>query len=182
MKLARIVIVLFLAAGIGFAIFGLMVRRAVTLEEVTPSEAMQRFEDARAGFGSAVPLVSVDEAGRPVRSDVDTDGASGAGRMEGAGGSDSAAGATSGAGSAGRAAPKRLHILVYRAEDERLAQAEVPFWFFKLKGPVVRLALRETDFDLGRLGLTPGELERLGPRLVLDETRANGDRVLVWTR
>ena len=32
-----------------------------------------------------------------------------------------------------------------------------------------------------RLGVTPADLERHGPGVVLDETRANGDRLLVWT-
>jgi hypothetical protein len=157
MRPVRTVLVFLLAAGLGLAIFGVMVRRAVTLEEMAPADAGHRFEAVRAGFGSAVPLVTLDAGGRPVRTAADSTAAT-------------------------RPAPEHLYVLVYRAREERLARAEVPFWFFKLKGPAVRLALRETDFDLDRLGLTPGELERLGPRLVFEETKPDGDRVLVWTR
>jgi hypothetical protein len=59
--------------------------------------------------------------------------------------------------------------------------AEVPFWFFRLKGPAAHLALRDTGFDLERLGLTPADLSRHGPSIVIDSSRDNADRLLVWT-
>jgi hypothetical protein len=165
MRFVHALLILLLAAGLGLAVFAVMARRAVTLDEAAPAEAARRFEEVRGGFGPAVPLVTLDEAGRPVR------------RLPGVAGRPGRPGAEPDG-----PAPQRLHLLVYRAKDGRLARAEVPFWFFELKGPVVRFALRDTDFDLDRLGITPGELERLGPSLVFEETRANGDRVLVWTR
>jgi hypothetical protein len=60
-------------------------------------------------------------------------------------------------------------------------RANVPFWFFKLKGPAIQLVLRGTEIDLKKLGVTAADLESHGPGLVLDEIRSNGDRVLVWT-
>ena len=77
--------------------------------------------------------------------------------------------------------PTRLRVLAYRAPERRLVQAEVPFWFLKLKGPAVRYALRGTGLDLERLGVSPADLERYGVCLILDEARANGDRLVVWT-
>lgn len=44
------------------------------------------------------------------------------------------------------------------------------------------LVWRSTEVELRDLGLTPGELARYGPAVVIEETRANGDRVLIWTR
>jgi hypothetical protein len=41
-------------------------------------------------------------------------------------------------------------------------------------------ALRGSGFDLDRLGLTPGDLARQGRGIILDETFAGGDRLLVW--
>jgi hypothetical protein len=72
-------------------------------------------------------------------------------------------------------------VLAHLASEGGLVRAEVPLWFLKLKGPVVRPALRGTGLDPGDLGLTVDELERLGRALLLDTTRPNGDRVLVWT-
>ena len=61
--------------------------------------------------------------------------------------------------------------------EQRLVHAIVPFWFLKMKGPAVQYALRDTGVDLKRLGVTPGDLEQYGAGVVLDEARANGDRL-----
>jgi hypothetical protein len=50
-----------------------------------------------------------------------------------------------------------------------------------LKGPAIQFALRGTEIDLKELGVSAADLESHGPGLVLDETSANGDRLLVWT-
>jgi hypothetical protein len=78
-------------------------------------------------------------------------------------------------------APSQLHALAYHASNRRLVRADVPFWFLKAKGPAVQYSLRGTGLDLQRLGVTPGDLQRYGPSFVLDETRTNGERLLVWT-
>jgi len=75
---------------------------------------------------------------------------------------------------------ERLRILVYQVQQERLVQADVPFWFVALKGPALQYAVRDTGVDLDRLGVTAADLRRHGPGPILDETRSNGDRVLVW--
>lgn len=76
----------------------------------------------------------------------------------------------------------QLHVLAYHVSGQQLVRADVPFWFFKAKGPAVQYALRGTDFDLAALNLTPGELQAVGACVVLDEVRPNGDRVLAWTQ
>ena len=72
-------------------------------------------------------------------------------------------------------------LLAYRAAEQRLVRVDVPFWFLKMKGPAVQYSLRGTGVDLERLGVTAAELEGYGASVVLDESRHNGDRVLVWT-
>jgi len=63
----------------------------------------------------------------------------------------------------------------------RLVRADVPFWFLRVKGPALRYAVRDTSLDLDALNLTARDLEDAGASIVLDETRSNGDRLLVWT-
>jgi hypothetical protein len=65
--------------------------------------------------------------------------------------------------------------------ERRLVRADVPFWYLKMKGPAVQYLVRGTGLDLQRLGITAADLERYGAAVVLDETNANGDRLLVWT-
>jgi hypothetical protein len=75
----------------------------------------------------------------------------------------------------------RLHVLVYHASSERLAESRIPFWFFRLKAPAAQYALDGTGLDLERLGITAPELERFGPRVVLEHQATNGNRVLIRT-
>jgi hypothetical protein len=71
--------------------------------------------------------------------------------------------------------------MAYQPRIGRIVRADVPFWFLKLKGPAARLALRDTGVDLERLALTPADLERYGPRIVVDHLSGTGARLLVWT-
>lgn len=72
-------------------------------------------------------------------------------------------------------------MLAYLVREERLVEADVPLWFVGVKGPAMQFALRGTSIDFASLGLTAADLERAGSAVVLDETRGNGDRILVWT-
>jgi hypothetical protein len=155
MRTSRILILLAAGALVGFSIFGVMVSRAVDVEEADRPEALRRFSTARAAFAGQAPMLGLDAAGRVVRRADPPE--------------------------ATPRALRRLEVLAYRAGDARLVSAHVPFWFFRLKRPALEYALSGTGLDLDRLQLTAADLERHGPGLVLDETSGNGDRLLVWT-
>ena len=154
MRVSRLVAGFGVAALIGLGVFGLLAWRTVTVQHAPPNEALRRFTQVRDAFAGLEPIVSVSGEGRFVR----------------------------------RSAPeseprqiKLLRVLAYRATEQRLVQANIPFWFVSAKGPAVQWSLRGTGFDLNRVGLTASDLKRYGPSLVLDETRDNGDRLVVWT-
>jgi hypothetical protein len=151
------VLVLALAAGalIGFTIFGVLVYRAVTVEQADAPAALRRFAAIRAAVGAGAPLLTLDEAGRVTRR-ADPPASE-------------------------RARPTRLGVLAYRAHDERLIAVDIPFWFFKLKGPAAQFAVRGTGLDLERLQITAADLELHGPSVVIDQSSTTGDRLLVWT-
>jgi hypothetical protein len=155
MRTWQILALLVLGAVIGFTIFGLLTWRNTTVETVAREDAVLRLAETRALFGDETPLLDVDASGglRRVRSEPATEGVP----------------------------PELLVVLAYRSREQRLVRVDVPFWFVKLKGPAAQFALRDTGFDLGRLGMTASDLEKQGPSLVLDESRGNGDRILVWT-
>jgi hypothetical protein len=150
----RILLLLLVAATLGLAGFGYLASNAVTVERADESDAAQQFLAVRAAFGSALPMLEIEPSGRVVR----------------------------------RPSPpreeakhlERFRILVYQVQQRRLVQADVPFWFVALKGPALQYAVRDTGVDLDRLGVTAADLRRHGPGPILDQTRPNGDRVLVW--
>ena len=118
------------------------------------SGALNIFEDAKGRVPTTPPLVERDASGNFVRDATEP---------------------------ASSLAATQLHALAYYVEGHRLVRADVPLWFLKVKGPAVRYALRDTGFDLDVLKLTATDLERSGARVILDETRSSGDRLLVWT-
>ena len=154
-RTSHILVGLAIAAFIGLSVFAVLAWRSVTVEHADTNEALRRFTEIRDGFTGTEPILHIDAAGRVTRSEP----------PEGEVGS----------------SPAHLHALGYHASERRIVRADVPFWFLKVKGPAVQYSLRGTGLDLQRLGVTVGDLERYGPRLVLDETRTTGDRLLVWT-
>lgn len=138
----------------GFAIFGLLAWRSIEVEHAPPNQALRRFTEVRDRFTGSDPILRVDAEGRLLRHnppEQETD------------------------------PPKYLRVLTYRASEQRLVHANIAFWFLNVKGPAVQFALRGTGLDLNRLGITPSDLKRYGPCLVLDEAHADGSRLLVWT-
>ena len=155
MRTRRVVLVLLAGAVVGFALFGLLAYRAVSVEDAAAPEALRRFESIQASLGGRPPLIGLDDAGNVIR----------------------------------RTAPpstsprpvRRLGVLAYQADEQRLVTADVPMWFFKLKGPAAQYLVRGTGLDLERLQITASDLERYDPSVVVDHARSNGDRLLVWT-
>jgi hypothetical protein len=143
------------AALVGIAVFVFLAWHSVTMEQAQPDAAMRRFAEIRTGFAGTEPMLRVDAAGLVARRESPPESET--------------------------VRPTRLRVLAYRAPEHRLVRVDAPFWFLKVKGPAVQYSLRGTGLDLERLGVTPADLERYGACLVLDETRANGDRLLVWT-
>jgi hypothetical protein len=141
-------------AAAGLSVFAFFAWRSVTIERAEPNDALPRFAQIESRFNSKEPVLRIEADGTVSRRALPT----------------------------GEAANlSRLHALAYRAREQRLVHAVVPFWFLKVKGPAVQYALRDTGLDLQRLGVTPADLERHGSGVVLNETRPNGDRLLVWT-
>jgi hypothetical protein len=140
------------AAVAGLIVFGLMAWRSVSVERSEPDDALRQFTEIRSAFSTSEPILRMQPDGRVVRSKEPV---------------------------RERQAPKQFHVLAYRATERQLVRANVAFWFLRTKGPAMKYALRGTGLDFDRLGISPGDLAQYGPTLVLDETGADGGRLLV---
>jgi hypothetical protein len=76
--------------------------------------------------------------------------------------------------------PTDLAILAWDPDDERTVRVSIPFWALRFGGKKARFSNGGFDFDSLRLDV--GELERIGPTLLIDIQRPGGERVLVWTK
>jgi len=150
----RIVLAVAAAAVVGLGVFGLLAWRATSVESLASLAAREKFDDVAIRFGTTQPRIILDPEGVPARNPRAPEPTGGP--------------------------VKKLVVLAYRAESGKLVRTEVPFWFFRLKSPAANLALRNSGFDMGRLGLRSSDLATEGPGIIFLEMADGGDRLLVW--
>lgn len=73
-----------------------------------------------------------------------------------------------------------VHILVWSPRDDKLARVDLPFWLMRLGGNKP-FTFNSGLMDEVRLQVTPEEIDRRGPGLILNWTTERGNRLLVWT-
>jgi hypothetical protein len=74
----------------------------------------------------------------------------------------------------------RLRVLIYDPGDNRLVRLQIPFWLVRLGGSDKHISFDAGDVHGVRLSITPSDLERRGPGLILDQETRRGQRLLVW--
>jgi hypothetical protein len=140
------------AAGIYYFTQNIEARKA------TPTVAASEFNAVRERFRGQKPLIELDERGRFLRSNVDRPAPANARQ------------------------PEALYVLAFDPDDEGLVKVTVPFWLLRMKIGNSHVDFGDSRMDLEDLKLTVEDLERFGPTLILDQTNAGGDRVLVWSQ
>lgn len=150
----RIGLGILVAALVGLVVFGLLASSVTSITDSDQSMADEVFQAVIDSLDSGPPRLHRDESGNLVSRAIPS-GISGA-------------------------KPVKLGVLLYRSPENKLVQSDIPFWFFRLKGSAARFALRGSGLDMDRLGVTPADIARQGPGLILDEQAADGGRILVW--
>ena len=75
-----------------------------------------------------------------------------------------------------------LHLRFWVPDENKLVRVDLPFWLMRLTGnKPLKLHTDHRSFEEVTLTVTPEEIERRGPGLVLDHKARHGERVLVWT-
>ncbi|MCP4571555.1 MAG: hypothetical protein GY838_04325 [bacterium] len=139
----------------GIAGWVLFLQLATDVENLPSAEVRQEFEGVRAGLAARPPMLVADAAGDVVRNPAATDDPS--------------------------ARPRWVKARVFDAGAARLVRVALPFWWVRLKSPVFEYALRQAGEDPARLGVTVADLQRHGVGLIIDDTQANDDLLLIWT-
>lgn len=155
MSISKVFSFMVLAAVVALAVFMFRTWKATEVSQAAPGEAWRQFALAIRDQPTRAPVLTVDAFGNilpPPPPPV-----------------------------LPQVQPTRLNVLAYLADVQTLVRTSVPLWVARAKGPVVKFALRETRYDLGRLGIDPGRLADYGPGLVIDEVKPDGSRFLLWT-
>jgi hypothetical protein len=74
----------------------------------------------------------------------------------------------------------KLCLRIWSPRDRHLVRVDLPFWLVRLTGH------NSIRFDAGSHGLvklrvTPEDIDRRGPGLILNTILSDGERLLVWT-
>lgn len=126
--------------------------------KATPTVAASEFDAVRDRFRGQKPLIELDERGHFLRSNVDRPSP------------------------ANPRQPEAIYVLAFDPDDGGLVKMKVPFWLLRFKPEKSTIDFGSRRVRLEDLKLTVEDLERFGPTLILDQTNAGGDRVLVWSQ
>lgn len=147
-------VVVTVIAGAGFWAYQSF---APSAEFVDQTKADQQFEQIRAPFKNQIPLIVADQDGHGAQLLAE-------GRAPFTGQLQS------------------LHVAAYDRQAGKLVRFAVPFWLVRLgKDGTLSIGDGALDGVRGAEKLTVNDLEALGPGLLIDDRKPDGDRVLVWT-
>jgi hypothetical protein len=153
-------IVVMCAIGlVGVAVTGIyFVAKQVETAEASPATAEHRFEQERVRFKDQKPLIELDGDDNVVATHFDDPRPSGASQKL-----------------------ESLRVMAWDSDDERIVRINIPFWLLRLKEDPLDI-LADSGIHGKRIRVTVDDIERMGPRLVIDHRGRRGDRVLVWTQ
>lgn len=153
-------IVVICAIGlVGVAVTGIyFVAKQVDTVEASPATADQTFERERARFKDQKPLIELDRDDNIIATRFDEPPPPGA-----------------------RPKLESLRVMAWDSGDERIVRINIPFWLIRLKDDPLDI-LADSGIHGKRIRITVDDIERMGPRLVIDHRGRRGDRVLVWTQ
>ncbi len=150
------VVIVGVAAIVGF---GYWMYRQMDIRTVASADAQQQFEAVRARFAGQVPYIEVSVTDNHQETTVHRE-------LE----------------KATRSTLTHLRLAVYDERERHFVQMSLPFWLLRLGGKGrVNLQQGPGGFDPGvELSVTPEDLERRGPGLIIDTVGRHGEHVLIW--
>jgi hypothetical protein len=143
-------------AVVGTGIY--VVSRQVNVTETSEQAALEEMQQVRARFEGQPPLLARDEHGEISDAELRRRADLGSART-----------------------PDTMHVMVWDSSENRLVRLSIPFWMMRLGGTgSYTVDLGEGGVRLDKLRVSPDDLGRAGPGLVLDHQEGR-NRILLWT-
>lgn len=158
LKIVLVVVALGLLGMCAIAGAGVyFVSQHVNTRTVSAPDALQQFDEARARFKDARPLLEVDADDRVSQaralSDLPT----------------------------ADVPATTLVVMAWDPDDQRMVNFRIPLWILSMGERKIDLGVDGEEFDLRRLNIDVADLRRIGPALLLDLKPPSGDHALIWT-
>jgi len=149
-----VMLVVAIVAGAGYWAYQNFAPDSTLLDE---TKAVAELDAIRARFPNQKPLIDADDDGHGARLQTEGRSSTFTGQLQG------------------------LHIAAYDKRAGKLVRFSVPFWLLRM-APDGKVSIGDGMLDdvHGAEKLTVKDLEALGPGLLIDEQKPDGDRVLVW--
>jgi len=142
------------------AVGGIMVavslfRNNMSISETSESDAMQQFEAVRGRYPGQQPLIQVVD-GKPQYV------------------------AERASQSPATTSLSTVHILAYDSDEGKVVNFSLPFWLLRMKSGPIRISAYQQGWDDRGVSFRVEDIEKHGPGIIIDATRPNEGRVLVW--
>ena len=73
-----------------------------------------------------------------------------------------------------------MHILAFDRDEGKVVNFSVPFWLLRMKSGPFRISAYQQGWNDRGFSLRVEDIEKHGPGIILDATRPDEGRVLVW--
>ncbi len=132
--------------------------RHVQSTEASPAIAARSFDEVKTKFANQRPLIELDERGDFVKSNLDRERPANPARID------------------------AMHVMIFDPDEGRLIRFSVPWWLIRLQSGQGRISFDAGDTKMRDLQITPEDIERFGPTLIVNHQSSKGERVLVWSQ
>lgn len=75
---------------------------------------------------------------------------------------------------------QRVQILTWEPDEGRLSRITLPWWLIRIREGSFDVSTGP-ESDITRVQVSPEDIERYGPALLIEHTEPDGSRFLVWT-
>lgn len=150
-------VVLFLGMIVvgGIAVAVSMFRNNMSVNETSEADAIQQFEAVRGRYPGQQPLIELVDGHPQYVAERATHAPS-------------------------STSLSTVHILAYDRDEGKVVNFSLPFWLLRMKSGPIRISAYQQGWDDRGVSFRVEDIEKHGPGIIVDATRPNEGRVLVW--
>ena len=130
-------------------------RQNMAVTETSEEAAMREMDDVRAKFPGQQPLIHLVD-GKP---QLAADRASQA---------------------PASASLSTVHVIAFDRDEGNLVNVSLPFWLLRMKSGPIRISAYQQGWDDRGVSFRVEDIEKHGPGIIVDVTRAGEGRVVIW--
>jgi len=73
-----------------------------------------------------------------------------------------------------------VHVIAFDRDEGNLVNVSLPFWLLRMKSGPIRVSAYQQGWDDRGVSFRVEDIEKHGPGIIVDVTRAGEGRVIIW--